>query len=127
MRTLFILSFILTGITSYAQRPVLENGVIQYSKSTFFNGSKITLASGTAEDSTFAFVFLGASSSGKSHLSANWKNLTVVVEDVYKKGGKFYAKGNLYSGKRMIGLAGNKVIVDIERAIDNKEIIDTAQ
>jgi hypothetical protein len=27
----------------------------------------------------------------------------------------------------MIGLAGNKVIVDIERAIDNKEIIDTTQ
>lgn len=122
MRIAFILLFTFSGICSFAQRPVLENETITYSQSTFFNGSSIKLASGTREDSTFAYVLMG-----KAHLPAYWKNLTIRVEEVYKKGGKYYAKGDLYNGKKMIGLAGNKVVVDVERAIDNKEIIDAAQ
>ncbi len=127
MRTTLIISLLFCSFCSFAQRPVLENGIIQYSQSKFFNGSNITLTRGTKEDSAFAFVYIGSASTAKSSLPANWKNLTVHVEDVYKKGGKYYAKGDLYNGKRMIGLAGNKVIVDIERAIDNKEIVDSAQ
>jgi hypothetical protein len=127
MRIAFIFAFLFIGFCSHAQRPELENETLTYSQSKFFNGSSITLTTGTREDSTFEYVFLGTGSTGKSHLASNWKNLTVRVEEVYKKSGKFYAKGDLYNGKKMIGLAGNKVIVDVERAIDNKEILDNAK
>lgn len=124
MKFCFLLSLLMISLSSIGQneRPVLQNDTIYYGNFKFYYGGLVHLMKGSKENADFAHVFIGSDKTSKSPLSGSWKNMSVLVEDVYKKSGKYFVKGDLYKGREMIGLAGNKVIVDVEHALDEKEI-----
>ena len=126
MRLFFFFSLMMFSFCSFGQneRPVLQNDTIYYANNKFYYGKIVRLKKGSKENADFAHVFIGSSKTSKSPLPQIWKNMSVLVEDVYKKSGKYFVKGDLYKGNEMVGLAGNKVTIDIEHALDDKEIVE---
>jgi hypothetical protein len=116
---------VLIGLASECQaqaRPEFKYDTARYAGQAFYVGATVDLWYGSANDKTFAFVFMGSGMQGWEPLQATFSKHRVMVDKVYKMQGKVFARGILVDAPDIRALGGNKVLLDIEGAIDNKEL-----
>lgn len=92
---------------------------VTYGNYKIYPEKVVQLLYGSNPTKDFAFVFLGTWTHPTNTLEASKSKGTVLITKVYKQQGKFYANGKLQNTR---GLEPKKIIIDIEGAIDFKEI-----
>jgi hypothetical protein len=106
---------------SKAQRATLENDVASYEGKTYAKKDTITLGYGSKSDKDFAFIQIGSAMGGLTDLLKGWAKHEAVIDKVYKTGKTIYLRAKLID-KGVNALGGNKLFIDLEGAVDNKEI-----
>ncbi|MEX8546616.1 MAG: hypothetical protein V5804_03360, partial [Mucilaginibacter sp.] len=122
MKKIILLLTLITGttFTALAQTAKLEKDTVFYNNSKIYPKKEVQLLYGSNPNKDFAFIFIGNGwTTGIQPLSANQSKGVVSVTKVYKMQGKCYAMGTL---QNTIGLQAKRIIINIEAAIDNKEI-----
>ena len=110
-----------TTTSIFAQKPKFENDTITYSKSKIFVGDTLHLGYGSSNNKDFAFIYIGSGLVGLQALNRSFNKQAVLIDKVYETRGKFYARGIMFeTDANMLG--SGKVFIDIEGAIDNKEV-----
>jgi len=116
----FLIALILIPAFSFGQSKV-ENDTLYYLSYKFAKGDTIQLSYGSNPKKDFAFVFMGSGMSGVTPLETKWAKSFVVADKVYSVQGKSWIRGKVTnSSVNLIG--SNKVFIDIEGAIDFKEL-----
>lgn len=112
---LFLITF-----TMKAQNATIENGVAKYNDRTFAVNDTITLGYGSQANKDFAFILIGSGISAQE-LQKNFAKNKAVIERVYRNMGQVWIRAKL-TDKTVNLLGGNKLFINIEAAIDNKEL-----
>jgi len=118
MKKALLIFFVLTVfVNSYAQdRATLVNDTARYLNKTYAVGDTITIAYGSNSNKDFAFVSIGTSLTGITYMQAGWSKSDIIINKVYKANRKIYLRGKLK------GTGPNNVFIDLEGAVDNKEL-----
>jgi len=105
---------------SFAQSLVtIDNDTLFYKDKKVAVGDTVTFGYGSAANKDFVFILFGNGLAGTTPLPAIFNKLTAVVDKVYKAPiGKF-----IFRAKPMKRMGGMKIFVDLEAAVDNKELI----
>src|SRR5687767_2606671 len=114
-----IIALVALPLLSSAQRPTMTKDTLYYGINKYYEGKQVQLLYGSGDNKNFAFVYYGTGLSGVNQLGSGFSKNTLSVDKIYKAGGKFYIRGKLSEQGVQLG---NKVFIDIEGAIDNKEI-----
>jgi hypothetical protein len=110
---------------SYAQsRAVFKSDTARYAGRVFYSGGSVDLWYGSSNDKSFAFVFMGSGWTGLYPLRATYGKHRVLLDKVYEMQGKVYARGVLVDAPEVRAMGGNKIFIDIEGAVDNKELAE---
>ncbi|MCA4898664.1 MAG: hypothetical protein ACK514_10980 [Bacteroidota bacterium] len=121
MKTMFVCLFVLcfaSVTSSFAQRAMVKNDTAYYDNQKFYKGQRISLTYGSSADKSFAFMFFGNGFSGLSKVAPTAAKLDAVVDKVMMRGKvKCYLRAKLDGG----AMLGNRLIIDLEGAWDNKE------
>jgi hypothetical protein len=124
MRKFFTAALLLCAASAVkAQHPKLENDTITYNNFKITVGDTLHLAYGSDNKKDFVFIQMGSAMAGVSKLQSNYSKSDVVIKDVYKQMGKVYAKGSIPENKALNMMGAGKVFIEVEGAIDNKELI----
>lgn len=111
---------VLVGISylSYGQeKPLVKGDTLQYGGVKFYKGAILKLGYGTGANKDFAFINQGAGMAMTSNLlPATYSKREVEVKRFFKSQGKMYAIAKPTGDP--FGMT-----IDVEGAIDNKEII----
>ena len=115
--------FILGAVNSYGQdKAIVDKDTARYQGRTFAVKDTIQLMYGSGIDKDFVFVL----SPGAIVTSAQSKKI-LIIDKVFtaRKSGAGIVKGKTYlltsdNGKLLFG--GQRILIDLEGAIDNKEI-----
>lgn len=109
------LLFLLIAINSNGQdKPVFENDTLSYKDQKFYVGQEVKLSYGSTSNKDFAFVYSGSGMSGVTPAPANFAKSTGKIDKVYKQQGKYFFRAKVEGS--------GKIFVDIEGAVDNKEL-----
>jgi hypothetical protein len=114
MKKLITVLGIIGCLGSQGQKAILAGDTIFYNGSKFYQGQEIQLGYGSLPNKNFGFVLIGAGLNSAVHAPANWSKTAIVVNKIYMQYDKCYFKAK--------GERNNNFIVDVEGAIDNKEI-----
>lgn len=106
----------------FSQTIKFEQDTISYGEYKVFAGKDVQLFYGSSPKKEFIFISIGSVLTGVTPLQSTWSKRVVKIDKVYKQSGKFYARGILLDspGLRLVG--GNKIFIEVEGAIDNKEV-----
>jgi len=120
---------LLFSITAGAQRATLKGDAVTYLGKQYKVGDIIHLGYGSGNNKEFAFINYGKSVGGFNlpglyhHADVNWSKADVEILKLYKTSGVIWAKCKpLDMGSSIGSILGNKVFINIEGAVDNKEI-----
>lgn len=114
---ILLLSLTLISLSAISQEPAkIENDTLYYAGQKYWEGKEIRMGYGSAQNKDFAFINFSSGLSA-SPAGAGWSKSVIKIDKIYKQQGKCYIRGKIK------GLAMNKAIVDIEGAIDNKELL----
>lgn len=108
MKTLTLIAILFSSVAS-AQK--IENDTLYYNDHKFYEGKEIKLGYGSGPKKEFIFVYI----SGTATAEAIYSKTVIKIGKIYKTGGKYFVKGK---GDKQ------KFYIDIEGAIDNKELSD---
>jgi hypothetical protein len=129
MKIIIFFIAILFGVSANAQKATLTDDIVTYLSKQYKAGDIIHLGYGSGNNKQFSFVNYGKSISGISipglyhHADANWSKADVQVEKVYKTSGTIWLKCKpIDKGSAAGSIIGNKIFINIEGAVDNKEI-----
>ncbi len=123
MKSILLSALIFCSSTIIAQRSATyENGKAIYNGKTYAVGDTIQLGYGSNPNKSFSFVHIGSAIQGMSALNSAWSKYPATIEKVIKNGKTIGLKAKLVN-KNVNALGGNKLWIDLEGAIDNKEII----
>jgi len=112
-----------TGSVTKAQaRAEMKADTVYYQGAKIYRGGKVDLWYGSKQNKDFAFVFMGSGLQGLTPLAAGWSKQSVLIDKVYKSFGKLFCRGVLVDAPEVRAMGGNKIFIDIEGAMDNKEI-----
>jgi hypothetical protein len=114
MKKLITVVGILSCFASQGQRAVLAGDTIFYNGSKFYPGQAIQLAYGSLPNKNFGFVLIGAGLASAVHASATWSKTGIVVNRIYMQYDKCYFRAK--------GERNSNFIVEVQGAVDNKEI-----
>jgi len=122
--TLCFLSAMLSFIsyTSKAQNATIENGVATYLSKNYAVGDTINLGYGTLPNKSFAYIYIGSAMAGTTELERNWAKAEAIIDKVYKSGKTVMLRAKLID-KTVNALGGNKLFINLDSAIDNKELL----
>ena len=104
--------------SAFGQKATLINDTVTYKNTKLYPAKEVQLQYGSNPDKEFAFVLWGHGWSSMT-LGPQHSNVTVIVTEIAQHGGKYYAIGKL---KDRAGIRINRIIIDVEGAIDYKEI-----
>lgn len=122
MKAIFTITIILIGQVVFGQKATLVNDTLTYIGKHYVVGDTINVSYGSGNNGQFVFVYMGSGLGGITPLQANFSKSAVKVDKIYKSGGRLLIRGKvLDSNVNMLG--GNKVFIEIEGAIDKKEVI----
>ena len=121
MKNLIIMMVLFTTTSIFAQKPKFDNDTITYSKSKIFVGDTLHLGYGSSNNKDFAFIYIGSGFVGLQALNRSFNKQAVLIDKVYETRGKFYARGIMFETDANL-LGSGKLFIDIEGAIDNKEV-----
>jgi hypothetical protein len=102
----------------FAQHASIENDTISYNAHKYHVGDTVHLAYGSAGNKSFEFVQTGSMVLGLRALDKRFSKVDVVVDKVFKQRGKYYLRGKQIEGHA----PGFSIFIDVEGAIDNKEM-----
>lgn len=129
MKNFFLLSAILFSVNIKAQKASLTDDVATYLGKSYKTGDIIHLAYGSGNNKEFAFVNYGKSVGGINlpglyhHANTNWSKAELEILKVYKTSGVLWLKCKPMNMESSIGsVLGNKIFINLEGAVDNKEI-----
>ena len=123
MKKITLLSVLLFTVSiGFSQTIKFEQDTIFYGAYKVFAGKDVQLFYGSSPKKEFIFFSIGSVLSGVTPLQSTWSKRVVKIDKVYKQSGKLYARGILLDapGLRLVG--GNKIFIEVEGAIDNKEV-----
>jgi len=115
-----ILVLLLITFSLKAQRATFQNDTVKYNERIFAVNDTISLGYGSKADKNFAFIRIGSGISA-TELDKNWAKNDAIIERIYLQGRTIYIRAKLLD-KTVNLLGGNKLFINIEAAIDNKEI-----
>lgn len=123
MKIAFTILALSSVFTSFAQHPTFVNDTAKYNGKSYVVGDTITLGYGSKPDKSFAFISMGSLMTGASFLGSNCSKEEAIINRINQSGNKvaFRAKFINYP-KNPFG--GNSLFIDIEGAIDNKELLE---
>ena len=123
-------SLLLLSFFTPAQKAKFNENSVSYSGKTYKIGDTIHLGYGSGNNKEFAFVSYGKSLGGVNlpgfyhHADANWSKADVEIIKLYNSNGVIWAKCDPKNrGSSLGSVLGNKIYINIEAAVDNKEII----
>lgn len=119
MKKTLIFGFLCLSMSVFGQRAQLLNDTVYYQSAKFYVNQVINLSYGSNQDKSFAFVRFGSGMSGVTPAHSSLSKSEVLIDKVYKTGSKYYFRGKIINGSPTFGM---KLFVDIEGAIDNKEL-----
>ena len=114
-------AFLATSLTMMAQRATSANDTARYMDRSFAVGDTILLGYGSKADKDFAFISMGSIMTGVKDLNKSWSKNEAVIDKVYTMRKTVYLRAKL-TDKTVNMVGGNKLFIDLEGAIDNKEI-----
>lgn len=121
-KVMFSIAAILILSIAHAQRASINNDTITYLQKSYHVGDTLQLGYGSGNNKIFSFIQMGSALSGTNPLTSNWAKSDVVIDKVYKSRGKCYTRGKIINSGTLNLIGGNKVFIDIEGAVDNKEL-----
>ncbi|MDQ6757131.1 MAG: hypothetical protein M3004_09360 [Bacteroidota bacterium] len=129
MKKISLFIFILFSFNAIAQKATLADNVAMYLGKQYKVGDIVHLGYGSGNNKQFSFINYGKSISGISlpglyhHADENWSKADVEIEKVYKTSGVIWLKCKpIDKGSAIGSILGNKIFINIEGAVDNKEI-----
>lgn len=123
MKKITLIVFLFVAITANAQHAKIENDTAYYGNSKFAKGDTVHLGYGSDSKKDFVFVLIGSGMTGLTPLQSSWAKKDVQIDKIYKSMGKIFLRGIMLDAKGLRALGGNKIFIDIEGSIDNKELI----
>ena len=121
-KLLFSIGLLLIAFSIKAQKATIQNDTARYNGRTFVVNDTITLGYGSKENKDFAFIQIGSGLSGVRYLQAQWAKNYAVIDKIYKGMGQSIIIRAKLVDKTVNLLGGNKLFINMEAAIDNKEI-----
>lgn len=116
-KILSILFFALILFNANAQdRATIDGDTARYLGKSYVVGDTIQLGYGSKSNKDFAFIQMGTLMSGVSDMDKGFAKSDVIILSVYKVRKQIYLKA------KVPGTMGNKAFIDLEGAVDNKEI-----
>lgn len=113
-----LLSFLFCA-TKAQDKPVLENDTLSYAGKKYWINQEVKIGYGSGSNKDFVFVFIGSGLAGVTPLEANWAKSSFKIDKVYKQRGKYFVRGKAVDAGPLLG---SKIFVDLELAIDSKEL-----
>lgn len=118
--TLIIFPFF--SLLSFGQnKAFIKKDTAFYAGRTFAAGDTIMLAYGSGPAKEFIFVGIGSQLLGWEQLTSDMAKTQVLIEKVLERNKKVAVRGKVI-GKRSGTMSGKTVNIDLEAAVDNKEI-----
>ncbi len=111
------------SISAYSQHASISEDTAFYMDHKFVKGDTLTLAYGSGPKKDFIFVSIGSGLSGFDPLPSDWSKSDIYIDKIYKMGKKVYLRGLSVDNKAVNLLGSGKIVIDLEGAIDNKELI----
>lgn len=119
MKKIIMLLILFLSLNCFSQSAKLIGDTLFYGDHKFAVNDSVHLWYGSGQNKAFAFVFIGSGLTGVTPAPAGWSKSYMKIDKVYKTGGKYFVRGKILDNGPMLG---NKLFIDIEGAIDNKEI-----
>ena len=129
MKNFIIFIFCTLALNAVGQNASLNESSVTYRGKTYHEGDIIHLGYGSSDDKDFAFVHYGKSVAGVNlpgiyhKANANWSKGDVEILKLYTEKGVIWAKCKpMDRGSSFGSMIGNKIYINIEGAVDNREI-----
>jgi hypothetical protein len=123
MKKLLLLIFGMTLLLEVnAQRATFQNDTAKYNGKTFIVSDTLTLGYGSKANRDFAFITQGSVLSSFTDLDKKWAKSYAVIDKIYKGAGQSIMIRAKLIDKYVNLLGGNKLFINLDAAIDNKEI-----
>lgn len=107
---------------SYSQeRATLVNDTATYLGKTYTIGDTIVLGYGSKSTKDFAFIKFGSGLLGWVDLDKAYAKYEAVIDKLYRQSKNIYMRAKL-TDKAQSALNAYKLVIDLEAAVDNKEI-----
>ena len=110
---------IITALNLKAQKAEIVEDTLSYNSKSYHLGDTLQLMYGSKANKDFAFIYYGSGMNGVSDAPAGFSKTLACINKVYKFKGKCYVRAKSIDGGIQLG---NKLFIDVEGAIDNKEI-----
>ncbi len=117
---LFIGILLMHIIPTNAQNAVIRNDTATYNDRAYTVGDTITLGYGSQANKNFAFIMMG-SVLNTEDLDKGFANYEAVIEKLYLQGKTVFVRAKVIDPIVNI-IGGNKLFINLQAAIDNKEI-----
>lgn len=100
------------------KKAILKSDTLFYNDHKFHVGDTLRFGYGSNPDKSFSFVIIGLGLGDQTNAASGWSKTEVIVDKIYKQGSKFYlkVKGDAKRERK-------NFYVDVEGAIDNKELL----
>ena len=118
MRHLMVCLLTFCTYSCFAQHASIENDTLTYNLHKYCVGDTVHLAYGSSGNKGFEFVQTGSVVLGLRSLDKRFSKADVVVDKVFKQRGKYYLRGKQIGGPAL----GFNIFIDVEGAVDNKEM-----
>lgn len=125
--TLFITLII--SLNGFAQKATMADNVATYLGKQYKVGDTVHLWYGSGTNKLFSFINYGKAISGVSlpglyhHADQNWSKADVEIEKIYKTSGVIWLRCKpIDKGLSVGSILGSKIFINLEGAVDNKEI-----
>ena len=119
MKQLLILLFITS--TAYGQKATLSKDAATYQDISYKVGDTVHLGYGSNSNKNFAFIQIGSVMTGVADLDKAWAKADAVINKIYKTQGTIFLRAKLID-KTVNAMGGNRLFINLEGAIDNKEL-----
>ena len=117
-----IVVLLLFAFSLDAQKASFKNDTAKYNGRTFVVSDTLTLGYGSQANKNFAFITIGSSITGVTDLDKQWAKNNAVIDKIYKGMGQSIIIRAKLVDKTVNLIGGNKLFINMEAAIDNKEI-----
>lgn len=115
-KTILTFVIVLITINSFSQkRATVSNDTLYYGEQKVFVGDTLQIGYGSGSNKVFEFIEVGVGLGSTVKAPSSYSKFSVRVVKIYKQFGKYYFKTKDYRG--------NNLIIDVEGAIDNRELI----
>jgi hypothetical protein len=105
----------------WAQRATFSNDTLKYKDRHFTVGDTVNVAYGSGQDGRFVFLSMGSGIGGTSALESQFSKSQLKIDKIYKNSSGIFVRSKVLNSNVGV-LGGNKVFIQIEGALDKKEI-----